>query len=367
MTKPNERLPRWRGRLWVLGSLLRLPLVGWSLALPVMGALSARDVHYDRLAVALVVAVPFHIVYAMLNDLADLGVDRGDPRKAGRPLVSGAVRPAHAAVLVVAAVPLAFTLDIVLLGTDPGRLLVLGVALAGVAGYDWWSKRTAFPPLMDLAQGVGAAAMAHYGAAAAGQPTGVTYLVDASIALFIVLINGVHAGLRDLSSDFAFGARTTPIMFGARPTGGQPFVPKGLVAYAWTLQAVFVGVTTVPVLVSFARGECGVTVTACAVAFMGAAGALLWRSLDDSRPMSSRYPAASLQMLVLVGMLATLACLRRGSAVALAVFLTAALPVAAKRIWALVARRGRRAPGEASSTPRATHSTAPDPAPGSPG
>lgn len=343
----------------MLGSLLRLPLVGWSLALPFMGALSASDGQLDRAAATFLVAIPFHIVYTVLNDLADLGVDRGDPRKVGRPLVSGAVRPAQAACLVVAAVPAAFALDILLLGPDSGRALVLGCAIAGVAVYDWWGKRTPFPPLMDLAQGLGSAAMVHYGAAAAGRPTVVTYLVDAAVALFIVLINGVHAGLRDLYSDFTFGARTTPIMFGARPADTKPTIPTGLVAYAWTLQVAFVGLATVPVLISFTRGESGFPIALYAIAFMSAAAVLLWRSLSESRPMASRYASASLQMLALVGMLAILACARRRGTVALAAFLVVALPVGAKRIWALIARS--LAPGGARSRPRGVV----DPVPGS--
>jgi len=226
-------------RIRMLASFLRLPLFGWSLALPVLGILTASGSVPARAAFAVAMALPFQIVLGVVNDLADMELDRGDPRKAGRPLVSGLIRPSTAIRLVVGAVVVAIACDPIALGLSLERSALLVVALAATAVYNVYGKRTPIPPVMDLFQGIGAGAFAAYGAAAAGHPTGRTLLVALSVVVFILFINGVHAGLRDLTSDFAHGARTTPIALGARPTAsGSPYIPRRLILYAWSLQCV---------------------------------------------------------------------------------------------------------------------------------
>jgi hypothetical protein len=115
----------------------------------------------------------------------------------------------------------------------------LAAAFALMAAYNRWGKRCPFPPLTDLVQGLGWAALLAYGAAATGRrPTRLTGLLAGYELLLILMVNGVHGGLRDLRNDLATGARTTPIMFGAaeRADGGLA-VPPALIAYALALQA----------------------------------------------------------------------------------------------------------------------------------
>jgi hypothetical protein len=58
---------------------------------------------------------------------------------------------------------------------------------------------------------------------------------------FVVIVNAVHGGLRDLRNDSARGMRTTAIAFGARVHGDTVTVPPALRGLAWLLQAGLAG------------------------------------------------------------------------------------------------------------------------------
>ncbi|PAZ13566.1 hypothetical protein CLM62_23925 [Streptomyces sp. SA15] len=317
----------------MLASFLRLPLYGWSLALPILGAMTATDTRPQRIVFALCMSVPFHVILSVVNDLADIEVDRGDPRKAGRPLVSGTISSGVALAVIVWAVVFAFLMDPIVLGFDMDRLLVLFLAFASTAAYNIAGKRTPVPPFMDFLQGVGAAAFAYYGAQAAGEATRDSLLVAVAITVFITFINGVHAGLRDLSSDYSYGARTTPVLFGARPSATDgPHIPRGLVVYAWCLQVLLASLTLGPFL-SYSANEGLSWLTAIVGLGFGVASfASLYLSLNSRSEMSRRYIFAGVQLLTGFGMVALLAGGRSGGPVAVAVFTLVLFPLIVRRL-----------------------------------
>jgi 4-hydroxybenzoate polyprenyltransferase len=194
--------------------------------------------------IALVVGVglAFHVYAYVLNDVVDLPIDRTEPRRATFPLVTGRVSRAAALAVAVACVPIGLGLA---LGFGPnGSVLVLGAAYAAMAVYDLWGKRTTFPVVTDLVQGLSWAALLWWGARTAGQPTEATAWFAGSTVALILLANGVHGSLRDLANDLRCGARSTAIVFGVRPLpGGGVAVNAGFTAYAAVLHcAVILGV-----------------------------------------------------------------------------------------------------------------------------
>jgi 4-hydroxybenzoate polyprenyltransferase len=321
------------GTMRTLASFLRLPLYGWSLALPILGTMTATDTSPQRIALALCMSVPFHVILSVVNDLADIEVDRGDPRKAGRPLVSGTISSGVALGVIIWAVVFAFLLDPLVLGFDIDRLLVLFLAFSATAAYNVAGKRTPVPPLMDFLQGVGAAAFAYYGAQAAGEPTRDSLLVAVAITVFITFINGVHAGLRDLSSDYPHGARTTPVLFGARPSGmDAPYIPRGLFVYAWCLQALLAALTLGPFLRYSMNDTLPWSTAIVALSFGVASFASLYLSLNSRSKMSRRYVFAGVQLLTGFGTVSLLAGGRSGGPVAVAVFTLVLFPLTIRRL-----------------------------------
>ena len=204
-------------RLWHIYRFIRFSALGATAILPLLGAASvAPRIEPALLLGLLAAALLFHCFAYVLNDVIDLPIDRLEPQRATFPLVRGMVSPAQALAFALAQVPLAFALT-AWLGGGPAAFGALALAFALMTVYNLWGKRAPFPPLTDLAQGLGWAALVVYGAALAGPPTPLTAALAAFEVVFILLINGVHGPLRDLANDLRCGARTTAILLGARP------------------------------------------------------------------------------------------------------------------------------------------------------
>ncbi len=160
----------------------------------------------------------FHVFGFVLNELADLEVDRASADLQDKPLVSGAISPDEArTVAVVAAVGTFLALALVTL--DPwAHGALLGAILFGAA-YDLWGKRM---PL-DLLLAGSITLLLLSGAFATGgfDPTygpHVTLLLCVGGLQFLQNLyqNAIEGGLKDADHDAAAGARTFAAVLGVR-------------------------------------------------------------------------------------------------------------------------------------------------------
>ena len=124
-----------------IAKLLRLRLLGVTVATALIGTVSVRSSPSWHIALVLVVAILFHIASYVLNDVADLEIDRANPNRARSPLVASEVRLRIAVPIGVTAVVAAFAVDRVVAGGFGIRTLALAVAFAGLIGYDFAGKR----------------------------------------------------------------------------------------------------------------------------------------------------------------------------------------------------------------------------------
>ena len=120
--------------------------------------------------------------------------------------------------------------------------------------YNIYGKRLAFPPLGDAVQGVAWSALALYGVLAAGEPLNASAAALASlIFVYILLINGVHGGVRDVENDHRRGARTTALYLGARADGsGRVILPRSFVVYGLALQTLMLVISLAAVVRNWA-------------------------------------------------------------------------------------------------------------------
>lgn len=239
-----------------LQRFIRLPAFGFSALLALLGAASvAPGLPAWRLWGLLGATLAFHQFGYVLNDVIDLPIDRLHPGRAGYPLVRGWLKPWHALAYALAQIPLAFAIS-AWLGAGVWAYAALAAAFLGLGVYDMWGKRTRLPPLTDALQGLGWAALALYGAiVAGGAPARLSWILAAWVVLYIVLVNGVHGSLRDLTSDTAAGALTTAILLGARPGARAPL---RLLGYTAALQAALAALALWPLLggsFGYAGGE----------------------------------------------------------------------------------------------------------------
>ena len=219
-----------------LDRVIRLHFVFFTAVWPLMGAASARrDASAYQLAALVAVAICFHSFTYLVNDVIDLPIDRGDPRRQQDPIARGTLRPS-VALLIAAVLPLVAAGITFSLGGGWQPQLTLAIGFASITAYNLWGKHCVFPPLTDVIQGVAWGSLAIYAAQALGaEPNVLTWLVAAYVGMFTLLFNGIHGPLRDLAADFNGGGRTTAILLGARPATpfGPAVVPLPVTVYAW--------------------------------------------------------------------------------------------------------------------------------------
>ena len=233
-------LLRWAVALYLT---IRVSALGFTLVLPLVGAASvAAGPGMSRITVArtgalLLVALSFHVFAYVLNDVVDLWLDRSEPLRADSPLVQGAIGRGSLLALAWAQVPVAFGLAFVH-RAHGAALAMLLISFVAMAVYDVYGKRCRWPLLTDAVQSAGWCALLGLGAWWHGPVwPPLTGWIAAYVFCCVMLVQGVHGGLRDLANDLRGGARTTAVWLGARPGAGSGIEVSGaLAAYAALLQ-----------------------------------------------------------------------------------------------------------------------------------
>ena len=229
---------------------IRLPAFGFTVMLPLLGADSAGQLLIAHQVLGIIgVALAFHSFSYVLNDVIDLPVDRTQALRVNAPLVRGLIRPGQALAFALLQIPVALIIT-AWIGGGRESYIALSTGFVLMAVYDCWGKRVAFPPITDVIQGMAWGALVFYGASlGSGSITSLTIDLFAFVVVYIVLINGVHGSLRDLSNDLACGLRSTAILLGARPRDAEGlFIPLRLQLYALILQTLCLGLLFGPLL-----------------------------------------------------------------------------------------------------------------------
>jgi 4-hydroxybenzoate polyprenyltransferase len=253
-------LPHRSERKWLLSKwqdcerLIRVHYVGFTVMLALLGGGAVAGAPSAGLIAGLLtVALSFHVYAYVLNDVIDLEVDRLQPRRQRDPLVRGAISRHTALAIALVQLPISCLATIQLHG-DTRAWLALAAAYLLMFVYNRWGKVCAVPPVTDVVQGLGWGALALYGMfIAKPELTSEDFERVAPIFVygtgFIVLINGIHGGLRDLWSDGELKKRTTAIFLGAKRRPGSPdqevFSGWPLTLFAFAVHtAMFVPVVT---------------------------------------------------------------------------------------------------------------------------
>ena len=161
------------------------------------------------------VGILVHIFGFVLNEYFDLEVDRRLDLLAGKPLVSGAVKPGSALVFCAAAAVLSYLIFTFLIGSGefwwPRIFLILSIAV--FYSYDRWGKRWAVADAL-LAGYVGFLCLA--GSAATGWPLNPLAVVVAVLAFGQLFLQNALANMKDVIQDADAGAKTTALRLGVR-------------------------------------------------------------------------------------------------------------------------------------------------------
>ena len=233
-----------------------LALIRWENALlsalgVLLGAWWANgSVLAPRSLLAAVVAVALTAVANAENDYQDLAIDRS--AHPGRPLPSGALRPAQARTIVAVAAIIAL---VVSLAIDAMLAVTSAVVVALMLVYSRTLKARGI--LGNLTVAVLASLPFVYGAWAAGRPAAALPLV--AVAAPLHLAREIAKDLEDAHADAPM-RRTLPVAYGAGVAAGAMVVALVLFVMAlWPLVALrpMMGALVVPalVLIAFATGR----------------------------------------------------------------------------------------------------------------
>lgn len=263
---------------------IRVSALGFTWVLPLVGAASTA-VPASATPALLLTALSFHVFAYVFNDVIDHHVDRSEPLRSDSPLVRGHVSRGQLLVLAWAQPPLAFTLALAG-GASAATLAALLGAFVAMALYDVYGKRCAWPLLTDAVQAVGWCALVLVGAWWHERTTPpLTGWLVAYVFFCVLLVQGVHGGLRDLANDGRSGARTTALWLGAwADARGGIALSRALLAYAL-----------------------GSQLALWATALAASASAAALAAATASAPASSEHAARLLTMAALVGASAALA------------------------------------------------------------
>ena len=267
----------------------RFSVLGFSVMLPLIGAAAvSRALSGAQLVALTAVGFAFHIFAYVSNDVFDLPIDRTQPLRADSPLVRGLVPPSLALAIALIPVPVACVIQL-WAGGRPAASAMLMVGMGLMLLYNLYGKRIWFPPLSDAVQGIAWVALALYGALATGWPlrAPVGWLA-ATIFVYILMINGLHGGLRDLANDARHGARTTALYLGARATpDGRLIAPAGVVLYGLTLEILLLLLVALCIVGNWPEDN-RISWQVIVSAIVAAHVVLLWLARAALRPTATR-------------------------------------------------------------------------------
>ncbi len=207
------------------------PIIGYLLSFSVF----AREVIY--LVVPLFIVGFFgHIYGNVLNEIADMELDRRSVFLEGKPLVKGTVSVKGAKLTAVLALAISLAMAVYL---SPKLIPLLFIALATVCAttYNLWGKRFYGS---DFILALGIAAMVFYGYSInGGFPSLFSPVFTISLLSFLQVLfnNSVEGGIKDLENDRRTGIKTMAIMFGCDYENG-PELTRSFIAYADAIKLV---------------------------------------------------------------------------------------------------------------------------------
>ena len=177
-----------------------------------------------------------HIHGFVLNDYADIEVDKRSYELEKKPLVSGLISKKHALAIVIITACIGYALTIVFFFSIPALLLLsIAAILSGI--YNFYGKKILGSEFIISA---GLAVFCLFGASTVSiHFTNIVYII--SLILFVegIFIHVVEGGLKDVDHDYLAKAKTLPTMMGVRVKGGKLILTNKFTAVAYILKITF--------------------------------------------------------------------------------------------------------------------------------
>jgi 4-hydroxybenzoate polyprenyltransferase len=214
--------------------LLRIPGLG-GLGIPaVIGALTVGVKDLLSLVILFIIGSLSAIYGFILNDYADVDLDRLSKELKGKPLVDGTIGLKTAVFVCFLCVMLAFFFLFLLWYGKPldefKFIALISIILAGVLGstYDIYGKKFVGS---DFLVAISMAFIFLMGATSFGAPVTITWIIFILTFNQILHMNVIENGIKDADHDYLLGVKNIALVSGVKVEGSNLFIPLRFKAF----------------------------------------------------------------------------------------------------------------------------------------
>jgi 4-hydroxybenzoate polyprenyltransferase len=214
--------------------LLRIPGLGALAIPPVIGALTVGVFDLPTLLILFLIGAVATMYGFILNDYADVELDKLIKELKGKPLVDGTIQRRTAVFICFMLVLLAYFFLFVLWRgktlDDYKFIAMICIFLAGILGsiYDLVGKKL---PGSDFFVAISMAFLFLLGALSFGAPTAITWIIFILTFNQALHMNAVEGGIKDADHDFMMGVKNIALGSGVKVDGDNIHIPLGFKAF----------------------------------------------------------------------------------------------------------------------------------------
>ncbi len=208
--------------------LVRLPGLGGLAIPPVFGAISVGTYDFYNLAILFIIGCFTAIFGFVLNDYADVELDKLVKELHGKPLVSGEIRRENAVAICIMCVLFSFLFSFILW---KGKVFdelkfsaIFILFLAGILGtiYNLYGKKIAGS---DFLVALSISLIFLFGALSFSKPNLLTWIIFVLTFNQTLHMNAIEGGIKDADHDFIMGVKNIALTAGVKVSGKKIFIP----------------------------------------------------------------------------------------------------------------------------------------------
>jgi len=208
--------------------LLRIPGLGGLAIPPVIAALTVGVYDFYNLVILFVIGAFVAIYGFVLNDYADVELDKLINELHGKPLVSGDISKKNAIAICVFSILFTFLFIFILWRGETldnfKFAALICIFLAGILGsfYNLYGKKIVGS---DFIVAISVAFVFLFGALSFGEPTVFTWIIFLLTFNNLTHMNAVEGGIKDADHDYMMGVKNIALSSGVKIDGDKIFIP----------------------------------------------------------------------------------------------------------------------------------------------
>jgi 4-hydroxybenzoate polyprenyltransferase len=216
--------------------LIRFSTVGNEAGVILLGAFIMGQRNISHIILLFAMGLLGHIYGYVLNEYADVEVDKKLSYHIKKRLVSGVIPKEHALIISFSACFCAYILTFIFFSSLLS-ILLLSIAVILTIIYDFFGKKI---PFSDFIVAGTLSIFLLFGASTVSiHLTGIAYIVSFMFFFDVVFMNFVEGGLKDIDHDYLAGAKTMATRMGVMIKDNKLIITTSFKTFAYILRALY--------------------------------------------------------------------------------------------------------------------------------